>query len=56
MKSQHGMPMVGSWLSVSGEEESRSDQNPPSHPHRRVMGQKAAGSRGGFLPFLRWPC
>lgn len=42
--------------SAPGEEESRSDQNPPSHSHSRVMGQRAAGSHGGFLPSLCRPC
>lgn len=42
--------------STPGEEESLSDQNPPSHPRSRGMGQRATGSRGGFLPSLCSSC
>lgn len=34
--------------SALGEDKSHSDQSRPSHPRSRVMGQRAAGSPGGF--------
>jgi len=34
------------------EDESHSDQNAPSRPRSGVVGERAAGSHGGFLPSL----